>query len=442
MRCRYAPPSRQGNARSADTVTPPGSTATLIASAETPGSAICTRTSSPVSMTSTGGSQACTCSAPLARRNCRCRRSACSRSDSASVHIQLEKSRDLTGVKWRRRKRLSSAAKNSPGSYIYRLVEQPLAKRGDRRALGNDLGTDQEIRRLRLQLHLERGAQLSRCDIVVDQRFQSKRHPQLLRRRLERQDVGGKMRPAAAVDAIRDAGRLQPLLPRVAVRDEVHRLVVQEHVVRQVRGLAQPGLVARELRAGDRDGGDIEQVIGAVAGIVAGAEMDLHAGDVVPQVEVSYQGGGIERAGVDHLARGEDAQLDPRLALGEIRQARKQPARGEDRRRGDQELGLRGALADQLHRRGERLEAFTQLRQAGARRFRELHPPPGAAKELHAEILLEALDLVADGGLRDGELLRRLLEREMARGGLEDAQCVQRRQTINHEISELFSWQT
>src|SRR3981189_3377248 len=202
MRCRYAPSSRQGKSRSADTVTPPGSTATLIASAETPGSAICTRTSSPVSMTRAGGSQACTCSAPLARRNCRCRRSACSRSDSASVHIQLEKSRDLTGVKWRRRKRLSSAAKNSPDSYIYRLVEQPLAKRRHRRALGDDLGAYQVIRRLRLQLHLERGAQPSRCDIVVDQRLQGKCHPQFLRRRLERQDGGGKMRPAAAVQPI------------------------------------------------------------------------------------------------------------------------------------------------------------------------------------------------------------------------------------------------
>src|SRR6266850_666511 len=105
--------------------------------------------------------------------------------------------------------------KTVPASYIYRLVEQPLAKRRHRRALGDDLGAYQVIRRLRLQLHLERGAQPSRCDIVVDQRLQGKRHPQLLRRRLERQDVGGKMRPAAAVDAIRDAGRLQPLLPRV-----------------------------------------------------------------------------------------------------------------------------------------------------------------------------------------------------------------------------------
>src|SRR4030081_538535 len=109
-------------------------------------------------MTSTGGSQACTCSPPLARRNCRCRRSACSRSDSASVHIQLEKSRDLTGVKWRRRKRLSSAATNTPSSHIFPVFE-PLGELCYiRSAGGNNLGSYQEIRRLRFQLHLERGA--------------------------------------------------------------------------------------------------------------------------------------------------------------------------------------------------------------------------------------------------------------------------------------------
>src|ERR1700694_3264266 len=197
-----------------------------MAAAETPGRAICTRTSSPVSIMSTGGSQACTCSARLARKNCRWRRSACSRSASASVHIQLEKSRDLTGVKWRRRKPESSPAKNKPKSCTYRLLEQPLAELRDGRALGNDLRAYQVIRRLRFQLHREGGAQPPRFDVGIDQRFQSKRHAELLRRRFERQDVGGEVRAAAAVDAIGDARRLEPLLPGVAVRDEVHRVVV------------------------------------------------------------------------------------------------------------------------------------------------------------------------------------------------------------------------
>src|SRR2546425_8034956 len=232
MRCRYAPSSRQGKSRSADTVTPPGSTATRIASAETPGSAICTRTSSLVSITSTGGSQACGCSAPAARRNCRCRRSACSRSDSASVHIRLEKSRDLTDVKLRRRKPVSRAAKNTPGSCICRLLEQPLAECRHRRALGNNLGADQVIRRLRLQLHLERRPQLARLDIVVDQGLQRKRHPQLLRRRLERQDVGGKMRPAARVYAHCGPRLLLPLLPCFAALGAGHRPPAATHAVR------------------------------------------------------------------------------------------------------------------------------------------------------------------------------------------------------------------
>ena len=55
------------------------------------------------------------------------------------------------------------------------------------------------------------------------------------------------------------------------------------------------------------------------------------------------------------------------------------------------------------------------------RRLGELHAAAGAAEKIHAEVLLEALDLVADGGLRDVQLGRRLLEREVARGGLEYA---------------------
>ena len=59
---------------------------------------------------------------------------------------------------------------------------------------------------------------------------------------------------------------------------------------------------------------------------------------------------------------------------------------------------------------GEGVEALAQPRQAGARRLGELHAAAGAAEQLHAEVLLEALDLVAHRGLRDVQLGRRLLE--------------------------------
>src|SRR5258706_5659927 len=94
----YASSPRQGKGRSADTITPSGSSAMVIESACTPGSAMCTRSSSPASTTSAGGSQFGT----PALKNWRCSRSARSITDRASLHIQLEISRDLTGGTWRR----------------------------------------------------------------------------------------------------------------------------------------------------------------------------------------------------------------------------------------------------------------------------------------------------------------------------------------------------
>ncbi len=218
------------------------------------------------------------------------------------------------------------------------------------------------------------------------------------------------MRPAAAVDAVGDARRLEPFLPGAAVGHEVHGVVVQKHVAREVFRLLKRRIAARELRARHRDGCDVEQVVGPIAGVVASAQMDLDAGHVLPQIQICDESSGVERAGVDHLARAEYAQFDARFALREIGQARHQPARGEYGRRSDQQLGLFGAFADHLDRRGERLEAFAQFRQARARRFREVYAASRAAEQFHAEILLEALDLVAHRSLGDGQLVRRVLE--------------------------------
>ena len=74
---------------------------------------------------------------------------------------------------------------------------------------------------------------------------------------------------------------------------------------------------------------------------------------------------------------------------------------------------------NRLHRRRERVEPVAQARQRGARRFRELHAAARALEELHAEIVLQAFYLVTHSGLGDRQLVRRLLERQMARGGLE-----------------------
>ena len=126
------------------------------------------------------------------------------------------------------------------------------------------------------------------------------------------------MRPAAAVDAVGDPRGLEPFLPGAAVGDEVHGIVVQEHVAREVFRPLERRIAARQRRARHRDGRNVEKVIGAIAGIGSAAQVDLDTGRVVPQVEISDESSGVERASVDHPARTEDAQFDARLALREI----------------------------------------------------------------------------------------------------------------------------
>jgi len=98
--------------------------------------------------------------------------------------------------------------------------------------------------------------------------------------------------------------------------------------------------------------------------------MDLDAGGIVAQVHRAGEHRRVERAGVDHLARGDDADIDLRLAAREVGEPRHQPAGGEHRRRGDFQIRLIRAQVNRFHRRGERIEALAQPRQRGARGFR------------------------------------------------------------------------
>src|SRR5882672_6505476 len=226
----------QGNGRAAEIVRPAGSSATVIESAATPGSATCTCRCSAVSVMSAGGSH----DAAAWWKNWRCRRSARSSIDRASLHIQLEISRDLTAARWRQKRPVQARCKKrsktrETGSdpcanrlFLLGLLQQPLAERDHRGALGNDLRTYKVIGRLRLELDLERRAKAPRGEIRIDQRTQRKRDAELLRGGFEREDVGREMWSASAVDLVGDPRQLEPLLPGVAVRDEVHRIVVQQ----------------------------------------------------------------------------------------------------------------------------------------------------------------------------------------------------------------------
>src|SRR4051812_3458020 len=132
-------------------------------------------------------------------KNCRCRRSARSSIDKASPHIQLERSRDFTGVRWRRIGRNQDGCKNGSRKAVSlatirgaaervppsELLEEPAAKRRHRWPLGDDLGADEPVRAERLQLDLERRAKPPGRDVRVHQRPERERDAELLRSRFE-----------------------------------------------------------------------------------------------------------------------------------------------------------------------------------------------------------------------------------------------------------------
>src|SRR5689334_12893541 len=172
MRWIFSVSPPHGNGRDAETLSPPGSSATVIESAGTPGSATCTSTASALSTMSAGGSHA----EAVWWKNWRCRRSARSSIDRASLHIQVEISRDLTAARWRRNRlnqarckkrselrtasvisrRKSGRFRNRGASlFLTCLAEQPPAECHHRGPLRNDLRTYKVIGRLRRERDLE-----------------------------------------------------------------------------------------------------------------------------------------------------------------------------------------------------------------------------------------------------------------------------------------------
>ena len=189
----------------------------------------------------------------------------------------------------------------------------------------------------------------------------------------------------------------------------------------EVGGLVERRVALHQLGAGHRGHRHAEQAVRAVAGILARAEVDLHP-------EESVRRSRSPTSAVESSAPASTILLEANTRSSIFgSRLEKSASRGISQRA----VNTGGAVITSsaspprsridLHRRGERVEAFAQPRQAGARRLGELHAAPRAAEQLHAEVFLEALDLVADRGLRDVQLDRRLLERQVARGGLEYA---------------------
>jgi hypothetical protein len=207
------------------------------------------------------------------------------------------------------------------------------------------------------------------------------------------------------------------------VRDGV---VVQQRVVAQIVGNAQRPAPLQQARAAHRRVGDAEQLVDPGAGIAAVAEADGHQRGLVVGRRLLLGAA----AGVDGRHRRGDAQLDVRVALGESVQPRHQPAGGEQGRRADRQRSQAGEAAAALDSGRERLECLLHLGHHCLAGVGELQRPGQPAKQLDPQLVLQRLHHVADGRRGDVQLRRRLLEAQVAGGGLEGAKRVQRWQAV------------
>jgi len=135
----------------------------------------------------------------------------------------------------------------------------------------------------------------------------------------------------------------------------------------------------------------------------------------------------IVLAKIDHALHGIDADLGAGVALTERLEPGYQPLDRERRGHADRERPRRLGAAQPRHRSGQAIEALADPGERALARLGEQQPLRPALKQPHPQVLLERLELMADGGRRHVQLVRRLGKTQMAPRGLERAQAVQRR---------------
>lgn len=145
--------------------------------------------------------------------------------------------------------------------------------------------------------------------------------------------------------------------------------------------------------------------------------------------------GEVDAVAIDDVVRGVEREVDVGMRARERGHARDEPARRERRRRGDRHLRAAREARDLREDLRERIEAMAEHRVEAGAGLREHDLPRAALEEGEPGVVLEAPDLVADGGGRDRELRGGELEAPMTSRGLEGAKGGERRQGPIHEQS-------
>ncbi len=189
---------------------------------------------------------------------------------------------------------------------------------------------------------------------------------------------------------------------------------MQQRMARQIGGRAQR--LAPVQQRGRRDRLQIErhQMMGDQAGPHAGAGADR---------EIDAVGGEIRE-----VRRHVEIDQSRGIRGLEAREARYQPAHGEELRGADGERAIGVAGADTARRLAQQIERAGHGAGIALPRRREPHRAHPALEQQGAEDVFQRLDAVAHRRGRQVQLGRRLDEAAGARGGVEHAEGIERGQ--------------
>jgi hypothetical protein len=138
---------------------------------------------------------------------------------------------------------------------------------------------------------------------------------------------------------------------------------------------------------------------------------------------------------VDRLERGLDVHAGFRVALGEPRQSRQQPAGGKTGCGADRKPPLRAPSRKPRGRFGDRLQRFADRDRIGGAGLGQSELAAAALKQRNAEPIFQILHGVAHRAGGDVELLRRLLEAAVPGRRLEYAHGAQWWKLESHSFS-------
>jgi hypothetical protein len=181
------------------------------------------------------------------------------------------------------------------------------------------------------------------------------------------------------------------------------------------------GVGGQKFRRGDRNHRLAEQADDLQARIAARAVAD----------------GQVDLAGgeVDDLHAGRQPDVDLGLGLLELAQARHQPLGGERGGGGQGQAAAVDGGGQQAGGLGQAVEGLAQGGQGGLGGVGQQQALGRALEQGRADIVLQVLDLLADGAGRHRQLVGGAAEVQVARGGLERAQRVQGRKPPPFRLS-------